>query len=300
MNWKRIFVWLGLVGGLMAAVPSWGQTSAFTSMERNHLRVPTPGLFADSTHFSVRFDTLSVGNYCFPLPGAKVISPYGGRRRHSGVDLKTRANDTIRCAFEGVVRLSKPYAAYGNLVVVRHANGLESVYSHQSKNLVRSGQVVKAGDALGLTGRTGRATTEHLHFELRVNGEAFNPDLVFDLQQRSLRRIELVCRKEGQRVKVEARPAAPLPQFLPPRALPSPFIKPLFFELFKPIRIMDIEKAMTEGIVFKGSKKSAPKDENKVKTKAKKKTYITGLSGSGAAKMKAEIRRKRANRHKNS
>lgn len=59
----------------------------------------------------------------------------------------------------------------------------------------------------------------------------------------------------------------------------------------------EIEKAMTGGIVFKGHKER-PQQEPKVKTKAKKKTYITGLHGSGAAKMKAEIRRKRANRHK--
>lgn len=61
---------------------------------------------------------------------------------------------------------------------------------------------------------------------------------------------------------------------------------------------MDIEKILTEGIVFRGSKADNGKKEAKVKTKAKKKTYITGLHGSGAAKMKAEYRRRRANRHK--
>lgn len=73
-------------------------------------------------------------DYAFPLPGAKVISPYAGRRRHhSGVDLKTCANDTIVAAFDGIVRMAKPYAAYGNVVVIRHYNGLETVYSHNSK-----------------------------------------------------------------------------------------------------------------------------------------------------------------------
>ncbi len=103
-------------------------------------------------------------DYAFPLPGAKVISPYAGRRKHhSGVDLKTCANDTIVTAFDGIIRLAKPYHAYGNVIVVRHYNGLETVYSHNSKNLVKPGDYVKAGQPIALTGRTGRATTEHLH-----------------------------------------------------------------------------------------------------------------------------------------
>ena len=80
--------------------------------------------------------------------------------------------------------MSKPYYAYGNLVVIRHANGLETIYSHNCKNLVRSGDVVKAGQPIGLTGRTGRATTEHVHFETRINGQHFNPNLIFDLKER--------------------------------------------------------------------------------------------------------------------
>lgn len=97
-------------------------------------------------------------------PGAKVISAYGTRGGHSGADIKTCAKDTIRAAFDGVVRMSKPYYAYGNLVVVRHANGLETIYSHNFKNLVQSGDTVKAGQPIGLTGRTGRATTEACAF----------------------------------------------------------------------------------------------------------------------------------------
>ena len=76
--------------------------------------------------------------------------------------------------------MAKPYAAYGNVVVVRHTNGLESVYSHNSRNLVKSGDVVKAGTPLALTGRTGRATTEHLHLEFRIDGQHFNPSLVLE------------------------------------------------------------------------------------------------------------------------
>mgnify|MGYP003057258158 FL=1 len=132
-----------------------------------------------------------------------MISAYGARRGHSGTDIKTKANDTIRCAFDGIVRMAKTYAAYGNVVVVRHDNGLESIYSHNSRNLVKSGDIVKAGDAVGLTGRTGRATTEHLHLEFRIDGQHFNPNLIFDMKDRTLHKTEIVCTKAGNRVTVK-------------------------------------------------------------------------------------------------
>jgi murein DD-endopeptidase MepM/ murein hydrolase activator NlpD len=182
----------------------------FTDMEVNHVRVATPGLFAQTTTLSIRLDSIPAEACCFPLEGAHVISPYGGNRNHTGADIKTRANDTIRCAFDGVVRMSKPYGAYGNVIVVRHATGLESVYSHNSKNLVRSGDTVKAGQPIALTGRTGRATTEHLHLEFRVNGCHFNPNLVFDLQTHELQHKVLRCTKTGDRVTVKlTEPEAP-------------------------------------------------------------------------------------------
>ena len=119
---------------------------------------------------------------CYPLPGAKVISPYGrrGGRAHSGVDIKTKANDDILAAFDGEVVMSQRYAAYGNLIKIRHQKGLETWYSHNSKNLVSVGDRVKAGQVIALTGQTGRATTAHLHLELRINGRAVNPNLLFD------------------------------------------------------------------------------------------------------------------------
>ena len=118
----------------------------------------------------------------YPLPGAKVISPYGrrGGRSHTGVDIKTRPNDNILAAFDGVVTMSQRYAAYGNLIKIRHERGLETWYSHNSKNLVSVGDRVKAGQVIALTGQTGRASTAHLHFELRLNGAVQNPSLLFD------------------------------------------------------------------------------------------------------------------------
>lgn len=193
---------------LFLSVTAWAGGPAknnFTSMEINHVRVKTPGLFEERKSFSIHLDSLKENEYCFPLSGGKVISPYGARRGHSGADIKTKANDTIRCAFDGVVRMAKPYAAYGNVVVVRHASGLESIYSHNSRNLVKSGDEVKAGEAIALTGRTGRATTEHLHLEFRVNGQHFNPDLIFDMKDRTLRKTEIVCTKAGNGVIIKPK-----------------------------------------------------------------------------------------------
>ena len=141
--------------------------------------------------------------WCYPLPGAKVISPYGrrGGRGPSGVDLTTKPDDNIRAAFDGEVVFSAKYAGYGNLVRILHGNGLETYYSHNSKNLVKVGDRVKAGDVIALTGRTGRATTEHLHFETRINGRAYDPSRFFDHQAHTIRVKAFQKTKNGYVVK---------------------------------------------------------------------------------------------------
>ena len=131
------------------------------------------------------------------MPGAKVISPYGGRRRHSGVDLKTKPKDNVLAAFDGVVTRSSPYSGYGNCIVIRHAYGFETLYSHQYKNLVKVGDKVRAGQVIGLTGRTGRATTEHLHFEVKYRGTRLNPAIIFDHGKRGLQQTTLTLTKGG-------------------------------------------------------------------------------------------------------
>lgn len=134
-------------------------------------------------------DTTNTPHWCYPLPGAKVISPYGGRGRrgHSGTDLKTKPNDSIFAAFDGEVVFSGNHYGYGNLIRIKHPNGLETYYSHNSKNLVKVGDYVKSGDVIALTGRTGRATTEHLHFETRINGQSVNSARFFDHTTHQLR-----------------------------------------------------------------------------------------------------------------
>ena len=137
-------------------------------------------------------DTTSIpltshGNFVFPFKG-KLISTFGYRenRIHQGCDIKLNKGDTVLCAFDGVVRMAKRYSNYGKIVVVRHYNGLETVYSHLSLILVNINQKIKAGDIVGLGGRTGRATTEHLHFETRYLGEPFNPLHILDFANFSL------------------------------------------------------------------------------------------------------------------
>lgn len=149
-----------------------------------------------------RLDLEKIGEkaWAYPLPDAKVISPYGGKRRHSGVDLKTKANDEIVAAFDGEVVASGPYFGYGNCIRIKHAYGLETLYSHQSKNFVKKGDKVKAGQVIGLTGRTGRATTEHLHFEMSFGGRRLDPAIVFDHSNHKLKAATLHLTK-GSGVK---------------------------------------------------------------------------------------------------
>lgn len=152
--------------------------------------------FNGNQEFTLNLSNFNPGDWCYPLPGSHVISPYGGGRHHSGVDIKTKPNDNILAAFDGVVTMSGPYFGYGNCVVLRHANGLETLYSHNSRNLVKVGDKVKAGQPIGLTGRTGRATTEHCHFECRINGRPFDPAIIFDHLNKSLR-MDLITFTKG-------------------------------------------------------------------------------------------------------
>lgn len=187
-----------------AVSPRKNITENFSAREKSHIAVADPILMAEANTLLIDLKHIQEEDYAFPLPGGKVISPYAGRRKHhSGVDLKTRANDTIVSAFDGIVRLSKPYFAYGNVIVVRHYNGLETVYSHNSKNLVKPGDRVKAGQPIALTGRTGRATTDHLHFEVRVNGQHFNPNIVFNFEERKLNNLCLQFTKKGNNIAVK-------------------------------------------------------------------------------------------------
>lgn len=126
--------------------------------------------------------------FVFPVKCQK-SSPYGWRweRPHRGVDIALKTGEPIHCVFDGVVRIAKPMGGYGNLVVVRHYNGLETVYGHLSKINVKPRQELKAGDVLGLGGSTGHSTGPHLHFEVRFQYETFDPEWLLDFSNYSLR-----------------------------------------------------------------------------------------------------------------
>ena len=156
--------------------------------------------FTITNTFRLDLEKIEEKAWAYPLPDARVISPYGGARRHSGVDLKTKPNDEIYAAFDGVVVASGPYYGYGNCIRIKHAYGLETLYSHQSKNMVKKGDKVKAGQVIGLTGRTGRATTEHLHFEVSFDGKRLDPAIIFDHSNHKLKAATLHLTK-GKGVK---------------------------------------------------------------------------------------------------
>lgn len=142
---------------------------------------------------------IDVSNYAMPTPGY-VTSPYGYRprfrRMHKGIDLKVQIGDTIRAAFDGKVRLTKyERKGYGYYVIVRHENGLETVYGHLSKFLVKPDEYVKAGDPIALGGNTGRSTGPHLHFETRYMGYAINPAAIFDFANHTTHTDEFTFNK---------------------------------------------------------------------------------------------------------
>ena len=129
---------------------------------------------------------INVKDFTYPLDGVRrVNSKYGYRSRfgrmHYGMDLQLHVGDTVRSCFDGKVRMVQyDRGGYGKYVVVRHTNGLETVYGHMSKQLVREGDIVRSGDPVGLGGNTGRSTGPHLHLEMRFMGIAINPQSIID------------------------------------------------------------------------------------------------------------------------
>ncbi len=173
--------------------------SLFTPLEYQHVRVR--GMFSlPSGGLEIDLDSLS-GDFTYPILG-KLISDYGMRRGrpHTGIDLKAMRGDTIRAVLPGVVRMSRLYSSYGNIVVLRHSCGLETVYSHNTLNLVSPDDSVSTGQPIALAGRTGRATTEHLHFEVRAAGEPIDPKLLVDPQTQTIRTGKLYITQKNSRI----------------------------------------------------------------------------------------------------
>ncbi len=172
--------------------------------------VKDPSVVADESVFSENWDTRSVNPYreqpdalpdrfsiwivdsldsyaCPNKTTPRSLFGYRHGRRHQGIDLPYPTGTPVPAAFDGKVRISDYVGGYGNLVVIRHANGLETFYGHLSKRNVESGDWVSAGDIIGLGGSTGRSTGPHLHFETRYKGAAFDPSWLIDFESGTLR-----------------------------------------------------------------------------------------------------------------
>jgi len=146
----------------------------WTSDHVNPYKIPI-----DSLPDSVRIDC---SHFVIPVRGA-VTSEFGPRRYrfHYGTDLRLKVGDSVRCAFSGKVRIIDfEGRGYGNYIVIRHDNGLETVYAHLSAVLVSLNQSVKAGELIAYGGNTGHSTGPHLHFETRYIGNAINPEHIID------------------------------------------------------------------------------------------------------------------------
>lgn len=133
----------------------------------------------DTSHFQLYHDSC---DFVSPWEG-RVTSPFGWRNHkpHYGVDIKLNTGDSVRNAFGGMVRISKYSSSYGNVVVVRHQNGLETLYAHLSRRLVMEGDIIESGEVLGLGGNTGRSFGSHLHFETRYLGQPIDPTEIFEI-----------------------------------------------------------------------------------------------------------------------
>ena len=132
---------------------------------------------------------IDLRHFCMPTTSRVITSNFGSRwgRQHKGIDVKVYIGDTIRAAFSGKVRIVRyEGGGYGKYIVIRHNNGLETIYGHLSKQLVSENQEVRVGEPIGLGGNTGRSTGSHLHFETRLCGVALNPALMFDFREQDV------------------------------------------------------------------------------------------------------------------
>ena len=145
---------------------------------------------------------------CFTMPyKGNLTSLFGWRRYrpHYGTDIDLETGDSVVACFDGMVRVAKYYHGYGNCVIIRHSNGLETVYGHMSKLLVESGQKVDAGTLIGLGGNTGHSTGSHLHFEFRYLGQALDTQDFIDYEKGELKSNCFVLRKSDVENKYDLR-----------------------------------------------------------------------------------------------
>ena len=159
----------------------------FYSEHDEHALFPVKALSAMPSHTTLIIENGHLSFFSMPYGGV-VTSNYGWRegKMHQGIDIDLNKGDKVVAAFDGKVRIAKLQGGYGNVVVLMHPNGLETVYAHLSKIKVKAGDVVRSGELLGLGGNTGRSTGSHLHFEIRYQGYALNPATIVSFTEKKL------------------------------------------------------------------------------------------------------------------
>jgi murein DD-endopeptidase MepM/ murein hydrolase activator NlpD len=166
-----------------------------------------PSTYTDTISFRL-YDSTSNFLWSMPLSSCPVNSEFGFRhsRWHYGTDLDLSVGDPVYAAFDGIVRINKyDGRGYGNYIMLRHYNGLETLYGHLSESYVTVGTLVKAGDKIGLGGNTGRSSGPHLHYEVRYEGNAINPEEVYDFTANTLRGQEFKLTPDHFRYMKQAR-----------------------------------------------------------------------------------------------
>jgi len=181
----------------------------------NSTQIKYPANTLPGKNDTIVITLLNQGDSPFVMPvKGQILSKFGPRHRrmHTGTDIRLNSGDTVRCAFDGRVRLAKSFRGYGNLVLVRHANGLETIYAHLKAIKVKVNDSIKAGDLIGLGGRTGRATCNHLHFETRLFGEPFDSNKYIDYNTFALQSDKIYYKNKQFEIDPSKLRDKPLPE----------------------------------------------------------------------------------------
>ena len=192
---------------MLISLSCFSQTTAYNKptsvdvksviMKRMKSEMPSENLYDtwDNTYCHSKVATIpniykiDLREFSMPIQHSMITSNFGPRwgRNHNGIDVKAYIGDTVRSAFSGKVRIYKyDKNGYGYVVVIRHWNGLETLYGHLSKPIAKVNDAVEAGQPIGLAGNTGKSTGTHLHFETRFCGVAINPLELFSFQYRDV------------------------------------------------------------------------------------------------------------------
>jgi LysM repeat protein len=237
---------IALADSLRVAKEVQRQVAAYPSISESY-EIPAYGLYQrywDTLHLRARLLEIPFSNdrlmlmlvqdannpFVMPCQFDKIRATYGEQKNggfHPGIDLKTEPQTLVKSCFDGVVRMARDYGDYGTLVVVRHYNGLETVYAHLDKLCVKPNQIVKAGQVIGQTGTTGNAKECVLHFETRFMNEYFDPETVIDFEEEDVLQNNMALMSRDFNIlplnEVGSwKPAAPNPKVAAPESKPEP------------------------------------------------------------------------------